>query len=391
MKKKESLGKILLVMLIASSSFVASAQQTLKPVDIFGHDSSANHFTLNGKVPASLNGQKIHLITFNYDSENKVEKAYSAVISNGSFTFNGLATMPVAKAKLYIFNDEGKLSGCLNFIMEAKNNQIIASPVGPQDRLPGNSLSKVSILNSKANYMMRSMDSVETSIDKGGNYSRAKVDMMVTADLKILAHYPNEYYSLLKLYKIANWFDMKGKPEDKLLKAFGSLNPELKSSALGKAFLTETTALRYGASLAIAGKPVQEFSVMTDKGKIFSNSSLKGSPYVIAFSGTWCGTCMLHQPMLLQLYHKYKPRGLKVVYFNVDNGIDKWKKMITDKKLDWTNVSERTDAIDSKISKQFAVYSFPKYFVVDKKGTIVYVDDNLNDVELEKYIQQVVL
>jgi len=204
-----------------------------------------------------------------------------------------------------------------------------------------------------------------------------------------LAAYPNEYYSLLKLYVIASKNDIINEAEDLPLSVFKTFSPALQSSELGKIFLEETTATRNSVRLSSPGSQVPQFTVLDDRGKLFNTASLKGSPYIIGFSATWCVPCQAHQPTLLALYHKYRSKGLKIVYFNMDNDVAKWQNLIKNKKLDWINVSERAPVSYSKIAKQFNVHSYPDYILVDKTGKIVCNIKDMDDARLEEYTKQV--
>jgi len=352
------------------------------------------HFVLNGKVPQSLNGQKIHLMIYGDYSDNRLEKAYTTLIHNNSFAFTGTMEKPCEMATVNIFNERDLLIGHSNLVLEAKVNQLVALDVNPHDKFFKNKLSHTTIINSKANYIKRLVDSIQLAVEEDKSSAYIKKDRIINEQLKILSKYPDQYYSLLKLYEISGMNFMKNEREALPLKVFDSFSYTLKASALGKEFLTVTTISRNASYLSKAGRQVQEFSVMTDKGQIFSNTSLKGRPYVIAFSATWCVPCQYYQKKLLTLYHKYRSTGLKVVYFNLDNGIITWKEHINKNKLDWINVSERTQVEDSKIAKQFNVNSVPLYIIVDRQGKIAYNADEMDDFNhncryLEEYIKKV--
>ena len=96
--------------------------------------------------------------------------------------------------------------------------------------------------------------------------------------------------------------------------------------------------------------------------------------------------------MLKALYQKYKGKGLKVIYFNNDDDVERWKKHVLVNKLDWINVSERLKPAMSKIQRSFGVYAVPTCLLVDKKGIIVYNSDQ-NDAalkQLESHIKKTI-
>ena len=134
---------------------------------------------------------------------------------------------------------------------------------------------------------------------------------------------------------------------------------------------------------------VPNFTIKTDKGEMFTNTSLLGKPYIIAFSATWCAPCKLMEPKLKLLFDNYKSNGLEVVYFNFDGDDIKWKEHISKNNFNWINVSDGLKPDFSPISKQFNVRGIPHYLVVDRKGTIIYnsnVPMDSNFLMLEKNV-----
>lgn len=155
---------------------------------------------------------------------------------------------------------------------------------------------------------------------------------------------------------------------------------------------TEAADLIRNKIAASAGNEVKTFTISDLNNNQFTNSSLKGEPYIIVFSATWCGPCQLQLPKLKSLYDAYKGKGLKVIYFNDDNDVTRWKEHVSKNELTWINVSEKLKPSISKIPKSFGVYSIPTCLVINKQGTIIYNSDQ-NDPgikEIESYIKEVI-
>lgn len=93
----------------------------------------------------------------------------------------------------------------------------------------------------------------------------------------------------------------------------------------------------------------------------------------------------------LKLYAKYKQQGLKVVYFNNDDDVTRWKNHVSSNQLTWINVSEKLKPNVSKIQKSFGVYAVPSCILVDKQGIIAYnSDESDTGIErIESYIRKV--
>lgn len=212
------------------------------------------------------------------------------------------------------------------------------------------------------------------------------------SQLKRLEAYPDDFGSLINLYRMTRT-DANPSSAKNYLVTFAKFSDELKNSELGQRLYAEETALINSKFSASAGNVVKTFTVTDIHNQSFSNSSLKGQPYIIVFSATWCGPCQQQLPGLKTLYEKYRSKGLKVVYFNDDDNVTKWKDHVAKNKLTWINVSEQMKPNVSKIAKSFGVYAIPACLVIDKMGKIVYNSDQ-SDVELtdiESYIKEVLI
>ena len=71
-----------------------------------------------------------------------------------------------------------------------------------------------------------------------------------------------------------------------------------------------------GDASALEGKAVPAFKLKQTDGTEVSDSSLRGSVYVLDFWATWCGPCVESLPHLDELYKKQKDAGLKVFAVN---------------------------------------------------------------------------
>lgn len=221
--------------------------------------------------------------------------------------------------------------------------------------------------------------------------SAEQYDQLNVIQIKRMEAYPNDFGSLIYLYRISH-ADASPNSAKNNLATLSKFSDELKNSELGKQLYAEENDLINTKFAASAGNDIKTFTVRDINNHSFSNSSLKGEPYVIVFSATWCGPCQLQLPGLKTLYEKYRGNGLKVIYFNDDDNVARWKDHVAKNKLTWINVSEQLKPNISKIAKSFGVYAIPTCLVVDKLGKIVYNSDEA-DVEIkdiERYLKKVV-
>lgn len=110
------------------------------------------------------------------------------------------------------------------------------------------------------------------------------------------------------------------------------------------------------------------FSLKTSNGKTITLSKLKGKVVVLNFWATWCGPCRAEIPGFLEVYEKYKSKGLEIVGISLDeNG---WQDVTPFIKK--YNISYPIVLGDQKVAKSYGdIYGIPTSFVVDKKGFIV--------------------
>lgn len=206
--------------------------------------------------------------------------------------------------------------------------------------------------------------------------------------LALLQHEVPTYYTLISYL---NAFRRRSTSEqlEHIHTSIRRFPPELQETGLATE-LNEALLQRIGADRQTQlGKTVPTFSVKDNKGQLFTNTSLAGRPYIIAFSATWCVPCEVYEKKLKALYDRYHPHGLEVVYFNLHNDETIWNEQIRNNDLHWINVSERVEMHESAIAKMFHVSAIPNYILVDRQGKQVYNDRHLDDGEflrLEKFI-----
>lgn len=303
-------------------------------------------------------GSKIYFCIL--DNNNmKLLRKDSLVVNDAETRFKGAIAQPSHFVSIYIINKGRHIS--TNFVLDSGKNTITLLSKQTNryelEHLP---------IENKSNEIFNRLNEVK--------YQKPQSLSLILEMVNVLQNFPNEHFSALALYYLSRFYRTEDYAKV-ILKSLSSFSEDLQNGALGQEIFREQSKLISNLESVKVGKAVPYFSVKDDNGKLFQNESLKGKPYLIVFSATWCAPCQKQLPLLKQVYEKYKSEGLKVVYFNNDSDVKRWKEHILKNKLTWINVSERLKPTESKIQKSFGVYAVPTCLIIDKEGKIVYNSD----------------
>ncbi len=128
-------------------------------------------------------------------------------------------------------------------------------------------------------------------------------------------------------------------------------------------FLTVTTL-----AFSQSKQKAPDVSVTTADGKTLKLSDLKGKVVVINFWATWCPPCRAEIPGFIEVYDKFKSKGLEIVGISLDQkGWDVVKPFIKKQSIPYPIAID-----DGKIASKFGkIGSIPTTYFIDKKGIIV--------------------
>lgn len=139
----------------------------------------------------------------------------------------------------------------------------------------------------------------------------------------------------------------------------------------------------------LCGEPVMNIILPDTSGLNWESLYAIDAKYtVIMIWESTCGHCKKELPVLLDLYHDWKDRGLEVYAIGNDFETEPWIKYVKEKNLDWINVSDNPEINDADSARvlilngtttlpslnfrtTFDVFSTPKLLLLDKDKRII--------------------
>ncbi len=144
-----------------------------------------------------------------------------------------------------------------------------------------------------------------------------------------------------------------------LFALFGAL------AALGVLNLTKV----HYPSEKLVHKPVPNVSIETFSGDAIALSSFKGkSVVVLDFWATWCSPCRTTLPMLAEVAHDFRDRGVVVFAVSDDDDWHTAEQYLREAKVDLVGVKG-----SHQLNQDFLVEPLPQTVIVDKNGIVQWV------------------
>ncbi len=178
-----------------------------------------------------------------------------------------------------------------------------------------------------------------------------------------------------------------GHIKDELLKRFAyyTLSPTENLQSTYDYFMANTANEDYKKSftekynklkIIAVGAPSPIFvNYENHKGGKTSLADLKGRYVYVDVWATWCGPCIAEIPALKEVEKEYHNKNIEFVSISVDTEkyYDKWKKMVSDKKLAGIQLIADKNG-ESKFITDYVIENIPRFILIDPEGNIVNAD-----------------
>jgi len=334
----------------------------------------ASRFNLLGKTDLK-DGEKIIL-------EYRGNRDSSFVI-NGSFSFSGylsepsLASLKHGQTNLF----EGPASVRLFLEPGHLRVNVIAGQFFKAELLGSKTQLDWDKLRLKKEYdaILDKIDALNEAIKEKGSSDalKANLDLNYAERLRIIKageknsltfirNNPDSYLSPYLLTALIKYL-----PRDSVEFYYRGFSGPVLNSAWGRVVYK---ALAY-EELSKVGQTAPNFSAKLVNGKMINLAGFKTKQYVLLdFWGTWCVHCRALSPDLIEVYKKYKDKGLEIVSIATDRDRKLWQKAIED---DRTGLWKHILLIDASKSArgddlivQYNVAAYPTFILIDKAGKI---------------------
>lgn len=340
-------------------------------VAIVGCGGNKTEYTINGTLAdEAFEGANVFMVNV----ENQAEKLDSAVVTNGTFTFNGQLESPVmANIIALTTGNNHKRVECVvengTIAVDMDNSKVSGTPQNE---------ALMQIANTVKDYKAYLRDLYKEYLAAPSEEERKLVEAKYDSVLEIYT--AKELAALEKAYN---------ENSDKVLGAYAFYQLIKSQRDAGT-----ITSVQVDSLLATAAPVVKNFSLTTkvldgmrnlektSVGKTYTDLDLlegeamtatklsqhiAGKVALIDFWASWCGPCRAEIPNIAEMHKKYADKGVVVIGLNVWDKPDAQRKTIETMNMTWLQLADTTKVA----TDTYGVNGIPQIMLIGKDGTIL--------------------
>ena len=331
---------------------------------------SKNEYTISGKLSdAAFEGKTIYAESL----ENRGVKIDSAVVTNGTFTMQGMvetSSMSVLKvagednkkfSQIFVLeNGTIAVDGDNNAVSGTAQNESLNSllTVGEEEKTMMSDLYKEYL--AAANEDERK--AIETRYDSVNNIFVEKAITMAKNVYNINLDNAVGAYAMYEYIKMGS---DKGMTLAEIETLLAEATPVIVDFGPTKAILENMRNLENTS----VGKQYTDLDLL--EGAELSATKLSqhidGKVALIDFWASWCGPCRAEIPNIAEMHKKYADKGLVVVGLNVWDKPEAQQKTIEAMNMNWLQIADST----KNATNVYGVQGIPQIMLIGKDGVIL--------------------
>lgn len=323
-------------------------------------------YVVTGTVEGAADGDTVFLQEVAGRQLNKLD---TAIIANGTFTFEGVQDSTVNR---YITCKTGGDGLSMDFFLENGNiNITLTKDNESATGTPNNDAyqeirNKTIALNVKMRTLYESMsDSTLTEEQKEAKvteFNKLEEEMNAIQSEGIKKNITNPVG--VELFK-QNFYNMTTAENEALLQ-------QVPANYQTDEVIMKIKDITDRQKKTAVGQKFIDFAMLTPDGKPVKLSDYvgKGKVVLIDFWASWCGPCRREMPNLVEVYKQYKGKNFEIVGVSLDQSGDAWKESIKKLGITWPQMSD-LKYWNSEGAQLYAVNSIPHTVLIDGEGTII--------------------
>lgn len=323
-------------------------------------------YVVTGTIEGATDGDTVFLQERVNREFNKLD---TAIIANGTFTFEGVQDSAVNRYLTYAKGDDRLMTdfflenGKINVNLNKEN----ATATGTVNNDAYQEFkTQRNAINSKEQAIYDSMsDSTLTDEQK-------------EAKTKEMNDLENQMFSAIKTTiekNITNPVGIFMLGQYNYFMDYTDLEPLL--AKVPANYQNNETVLRVQdlvktAKATAVGQKFVDFEMLTPDGKPvkLSDYAGKGKVVLVDFWASWCGPCRREMPNLVEVYAKHKGKNFEIVGVSLDQDSKSWQNALEKLNMTWPQMSD-LKYWNSEGAKLYAVRSIPHTVLIAGDGTIL--------------------
>ena len=321
-------------------------------------------YKIAGTVEGIEDGEVVYL---QEPKGRELVKLDSAVVTNGSFTFQGrqdsakycYINHPASEIWIDLFLENGNINAVL-----ADEGQAVGTPNNDIYQTYKNNFSAMQKELGEMYQKARTdstltdaqreeiMAQIEAKDEEGINmvYNTIVENIATPVGIMLLPNYAAAF-ELDKQEALANQIPEAYKSNERIARFINSVEVA-KKTAVGQKFI--------------------DFTMNNPEGKEVKLSDFisKNKYTLVDFWASWCGPCKAEMPNVVAAYKEFNKKGFGIVGVSLDNDEAKWKAAIKDWGMTWPMMSD-LKGWQCEGASLYGVRSIPSTVLIDQEGTII--------------------